>query len=335
MMPPDQWSHYQVYNPSIVLLPSHSNNATYLASFRVSTVGCHASTAAESHNLVGLALLNDELDILHDAIVDINRALTWPRWNWKRFEDARLFVHQNCLFLSHGATLVQLGWMSTARTPMALDTVAGSLRIFHGPVQQLEPPQRGKNFQYFTTKDWWVETWPIPHSVGLVVNGTFVVSMTTSRQPLPAPSFETDLDHYFGTSSIPRLTNDRGSACCVELTSQHLQPYNQVERLLVGISHVKNRDKLENTTDNYRYLSRLYAFVPTPPFDIVARSGFFCLGECPPIHFISGMLEQTNDQVLVAYGMQDCDSHFGITTKKELARLLFGTIDVVHTIVSS
>lgn len=88
----------------------------------------------------------------------------------------------------------------------------------------------------------------------------------------------------------------------------------------------------------YNYVSRVYAFDPLPPFPIIARSGYFCLGfgahgaqnntqhdeaeqsnneqvwgaandykleirdevfDCPRIHFISGVTEKIGDSETV------------------------------------
>ena len=67
---------------------------------------------------------------------------------------------------------------------------------------------------------------------------------------------------------------------------------------MVGISHTKTSGILNpwwlrdihgryRGDDNYkigakRYLSRFVAYDPLPPFDIVARSGWFCLGFAAP-----------------------------------------------------
>ena len=88
------------------------------------------------------------------------------------------------------------------------------------------------------------------------------------------------------------------------------------------------------------YVSFFYAFEPHPPFNIVARSGYFCLGfesedpgveggqanpysvlthnrplsqnnetfSCPQIHYVSTLVEKVGDpsSVVIGYGINDC-----------------------------
>lgn len=88
------------------------------------------------------------------------------------------------------------------------------------------------------------------------------------------------------------------------------------------------------------YVSFFYAFEPRPPFNLVARSGYFCLGfasedpgdeggrsnpysvlthnrplsqnnetfSCPQIHYVSTLVEKVDDpsSVVIGYGLNDC-----------------------------
>ncbi len=49
-------------------------------------------------------------------------------------------------------------------------------------------------------------------------------------------------------------------------------------KLLLGVSHTKTSRSKAIKSRMYNYVSRVYAFDPTPPFNIIARSGYFCLG---------------------------------------------------------
>ena len=102
------------------------------------------------------------------------------------------------------------------------------------------------------------------------------------------------------------------------------------------------------------YVSFLYAFDPRPPFKVLARSGYFCLGfsgdeesgminphsvltrnrplkqnnetfACPQIHYVETIIEKAGDpsSVVIGYGMNDCTARLVEVTKKEIARLLF------------
>lgn len=101
-------------------------------------------------------------------------------------------------------------------------------------------------------------------------------------------------------------------------------------------------------------MSFFYAFDPRPPFDLLARSGYFCLGhaspsdsgatnplntvtnnlpllqynetfQCPLIHFVQSFVEKANDpsNTVIGYGINDCTARLVEVSKKEIARLLF------------
>jgi hypothetical protein len=90
---------------------------------------------------------------------------------------------------------------------------------------------------------------------------------------------------------------------------------------------------------------------PTSPYEVVARSGRFCLDhataaevatnpfardnldplkidrtyDCPRIHFVSGISEVVDDplSVIIAYGVNDCAPRFITVEKAHLVRMLF------------
>lgn len=105
------------------------------------------------------------------------------------------------------------------------------------------------------------------------------------------------------------------------------------------------------------YVSFLYAFDPRPPFQLLARSGYFCLGfasssgvgeggtinprsiltrnrplsqnnetfACAQIHYVSTIIEKLGDpsRAVIGYGMNDCTARLVEVSKKEIARMLF------------
>ena len=104
------------------------------------------------------------------------------------------------------------------------------------------------------------------------------------------------------------------------------------------------------------YLSFFYAFSPRPPFQLLARSGYFCLDfasesrdeeggtlnprsvlthnrplllnnetfACSQIHYVSTIVEKVDDAsaVVVGYGMNDCTARLVEVPKTEIALLL-------------
>ena len=150
------------------------------------------------------------------------------------------------------------------------------------------------------------------------------------------------------------IDRDSGSACCVPIKWKDSTGNEQ--SLLLGFSHRKGRKGLRKKAQ-YNYVSRVYAFEPYPPFNIVARSGFFCLGfvphtsdearqsdneqifgatnyyklrilkelfDCPEIHFVTGVVEKLGDEtrVIVSYGVNDCYPRMMEVEKDYLVSLL-------------
>jgi hypothetical protein len=156
----------------------------------------------------------------------------------------------------------------------------------------------------------------------------------------------------------PQITGDRGSSCCVPITSHNGQ------RLLLGIAHSKTRYNhkqgtdvsLEGQVQANHFFSSFYAIQDRPPYNVVARSGKFCLGfahksdnhksdkhnpytrmnivplsvmgetyQCPRIHFVSGMIEKVDDpsKVILSYGINDCVPRMVVIAKTEIMQMLF------------
>ena len=236
----------------------------------------------------------------------------------------------------------------------------------------------GKNFNYFVDEDPTnstylstirVEVWPTGqhtvHSVDLNKPCRRGLDPTTKYIGSPSetwPTFptmeEVDFPELGGMESI--FTRGRGSACCISM--QYPIGKNDSSRTVqVGIQHTKtpsqrNKKLPPNVTSNH-YLSRFYAFESHPPYNVIATTGWFCLGfpddpnvddptktsllhrvtawrklllggriyNCPRIHFVSGMTIKVNDpnSVILAYGINDCYSRFVEIQLTDIYDLLF------------
>mmetsp|Transcript_49783 Transcript_49783/g.120671 ORF Transcript_49783/g.120671 Transcript_49783/m.120671 type:complete len:956 (+) Transcript_49783:51-2918(+) len=101
--------------------------------------------------------------------------------------------------------------------------------------------------------------------------------MTTHSYGAPEPSF---LTQYQALIDVKFTTQDRGTSCCVKLSTEHFHDWttnrtiHNMDHLWVGVGHTKNRQRME--PNGFQYVSRLYALSPT--YDLVARSGLFCVG---------------------------------------------------------
>jgi len=232
--------------------------------------------------------------------------------------------------------------------------------------------------------DHYLQIWPIPHGYNRIrsiqnpkkniqINPNF---MTYSTASLPSLSFDTpdttatrlecknsDDDKISGCTEAPFFPEDiaHGTACCVSMDLEG-------SRVMVGIMHIKlsrqnpfwKKDKHEryNNFVHDQFLSGFVAYDTKPPFDIVARSGLFCLGfanedeglsdikgsalagqntqyrlnlfndtfDCPVIHFISAFSEVVGDQskAIIGYGINDCHPRMMIVEKKDIVNRLVG-----------
>jgi hypothetical protein len=380
-----------IYNPSLIPIPRSIKDAlllvggqqysgtsipTYLASFRVTNVGaCNILPNFDWRlygvNLVAIAILDQDLEVLDDILLDINTNV--PHLDANIFEDYRLFTIQGIIYLSHMSLLLPIEVNITTTTPLDLsaakrlipsvnqNTTANRLQVSipagkPRTIPKMRRSMKGKNFQYFddTNGETWVEFWPTPHLTGKVQSTGDVplVVQTNDNQT----AFQPPRDSF----AAPRFssTNDRGSACCVKIERRYLpqslqEEYSHLEYLYMGISHTRSKKDKKKI-----YMSRLYAFVPEFPFELVARSGLFCLGsgsmpqpfrdltlvqqmklkrteyDCPNFHYISGMTTSvTGNDVLVAYGVVDCASRIVEISKEELARVLFTNLNTVQRVV--
>lgn len=194
----------------------------------------------------------------------------------------------------------------------------------------------------------------------------------------PIDSFETIEKLKYPNEYDKLFMADRGSACCVSVKKNQIRPILETnstlndgkdesssDDLLVAMVHPKTLfpgKKLPPGVIKNTYLSRFIAFLPEPPYTIVARSGIFCLGypspdldgqgnpsnhdgpltfvkfgkmkfanetyRCPRIHFVMGMVDKVKqadsepDSVILSYGVGDCLSRFVEIRKSEIVRML-------------
>ncbi len=140
----------------------------------------------------------------------------------------------------------------------------------------------------------------------------------------------------------------RGTACCVDidLFSDKEQRHMPMK---VGIGQSVTKERRS-------YFSYFYAFLPRPPFPIVALSGYFCLGgmkatdrnlgthwmshqdgifnasmhvlnetySCPQMTFVSSFMEKVDDPniLVISYGVNDCFSRSILVPKEKIQILL-------------
>jgi len=246
-----------------------------------------------------------------------------------------------------------------------------NLNIFRSPVLPSDTDTVIENKEY--SYNYFVQTFPIPHSYCRLANihkhGKYMGCDNKIEYgpmaSLPSPSFDTP--DITATRSILNLKDDtidlsvdmplikqperyqevpffhesvdHGTACCVPMSLEGSQ-------VMVGISHTKfsikdpfwmnDQYKRYNHFIHDQFLSSFIAYDIKPPFNIVARSGLFCLGfankdegrseingssfagrntqhrlelfnetfNCPQIHFASAFAEVVGDQskAIIGYG---------------------------------
>jgi hypothetical protein len=369
------------YNPSVVRLPASQRpvlageTPVYLASFRVSNQHyCFppsdrkllmAGQKVSPKDWLGLALLRRDLTVIQDVVVDLKKA------RFPSAQDFRLFVLHDQLYISSYDAVTPL-WLippldatNTMLLPIIFGNLAVAVRYFPScaPCEKKNKGYCGKNMNYFVdaNQESVVEIWPSPPHLVRTVNTDIPCrrnetpdSRVDGRLPPVPVSFASIEQLHFPSldSKETLLTRGRGGACCISL--QH--PVTG-EAVLVGIQHSKTPQQRNkrlpagNVAPNH-YLSSVYAFKPTPPYRMVAQSGYFCLGfptkreqesnplvrattwrklmlgeefDCPRIHFVSGMTLKEDDPstVIIAYGINDCVSRMIEVPVSDLQRLLF------------
>ena len=244
----------------------------------------------------------------------------------------------------------------------------------------------GKNFQFYETGRGSIlfEYWPHKPRVMFEINGeefdrlyhmdrgkgmrlatlSEMQEFKSEHTPSPKSKVASALDASLKTF----IKQDRGSACCLEISDKYYKDFmsptfgpelSKRGSIFVGVAHSKSRRRMESTQgDRYNYLSRLYAFSTSEPYELLARSGLFCLGfsdttdvaaiigaagnydnltkkkqlelnghtyNCPNIHFVDSLISKTRDdsRAIISYGVNDCLPRFIEVSKQDLVRHLF------------
>ena len=287
----------------------------------------------------------------------------------------------------HGKNYALFG-LPNSTHPDSPDSVFAELDIFPHRVQQVLPEE----YDQLTRKDVFDMIW----KPGARRKRDFKIdrvnmrsvkevgNATVSEDVVPLPSFFTVDAHeqWFPGANAPFKEAAHGGACCVSFSVEELSvgyfggqdSIRPASSLLVGIGHTKvtwkpwygkedvpqaEKDRVPHT----HYVSLFYAFEPTPPFHIRARSGYFCLGhaplstqdnelpsgesgisnahsiltrnrmlqqnnvifDCPQMSFISSFIEKVGDssKTIIGYGLNDCTGRLVEVDKREIVRLLF------------
>lgn len=351
-------------------------------------------------DLLGLAFLDLEWNILAETVVNIQSVMRGAQ-DFRLFapgsgsdatvgEQGDIYINSLDLLMplrlvvpprgSDDKDVIMTTWteLDTVFEEQQQQSTTPGLRVWVAPKRTRcapcsKPRSCGKNFHFFgdqNNSNLWAEVWPsAPHLIRRVSDDGCHRKHEPEQyltENAPYPSFENrDITTYKDkeTTTLPNrrhakapswLTRGRGSACCLKI--QHPQTGKS---LWMGIAHSKTLGG-DDIQPNH-YLSTLYAFEDTPPFALVAQSGYFCLpfpvgdddsssvtspaghmmnitrwrilrlgnGEeypnCPRIHFVSGLVRDANDddKVIVAYGLNDCVSRLVQVRLSDLVRLLF------------
>jgi hypothetical protein len=215
-----------------------------------------------------------------------------------------------------------------------------------------------------------IEDWPLPALVGdggrEIERLEFATSLQESPQytainlpqgtDRPLPTLE---GHERQFEKSPwKHSNNRGTACCVQLERRYYADLTANETLLtfdyllLGIAHVKSIKKLpmDGSDATYGYMSRFYTILPMiPPANAAAQSGLFCWPpastttnttrllqwksrtyHCPPITFASGMAVSLSDssKLIVGYGIDDEITNMVEINKRDVALRLFSPLPI-------
>ncbi len=267
--------------------------------------------------------------------------------------------------------------------PNAPDSVYAEIDIFPHHVHQILPHEHNRisRHQVFE-RVWKPGTRKSRHFPIDTVNERemkTVGNVTESREDVPLPSFFNVDAHqdWFPGSEAPFKEKPHGGACCVSFSKDDLnlggtRNNTNESNLLVGIGHTKvtwkpwyGKDlipqKQKDRVPHTHYVSLFYAFDPYPPFEIRARSGYFCLGhapmigdkvspteggnfnqhsiltrnrnlsqnfenfDCPQMSFINSFIEKADDssKTVIGYGLNDCTGRLVEVDKKDIVMLLY------------
>ena len=267
--------------------------------------------------------------------------------------------------------------------PNAPDSIYAEIDIFPHHVHQILPDEHNMISRHQVFERVWKpgtrkrRNFPID-----IVNERemkTVGNVTENREDIPLPSFFNIDAHqdWFPGSDAPFKEKPHGGACCVSFSKDELnlggtRQNHDESNLLVGIGHTKVTWKPWYSKDNVpqeqkdrvphtHYVTLFYAFDPYPPFEIRARSGYFCLGhvpmigdkfssteggkfnphsilthnrnltqnfenfDCPQMSFVNSFIEKADDssKTAIGYGLNDCTGRLVEVDKKDIVRLLY------------
>ena len=263
-------------------------------------------------NYLGVALLDNDLNIISgsDIVLNINVGLGFgkkqnlqdcqlvagPRIESNIKERDQLFLLCNSYFVP--VRLVRRNPMEMLSDDSITNMYGGGLEFKFLETRFIRPSGNfllgvvlqvgAKNLHIFEASGrFYLELWPsAPHS-------TREISLTLPQgkdwreyNPFPSNVFETSGIEPIPTFNAPteslaginQTQQPRGTACCISLTS------SKFGEVYVGIAHDRTDEDRTFNSGKYSfqhsewvsYVSHFYAFKPTPPFDIVAKSGKFC-----------------------------------------------------------
>jgi len=291
--------------------------------------------------------------------------------DWKGGNTKELYVYRNI----HGTGL-EVTLLSTRSRWPGRWIDGKNMNIFRSPARI-----RNNSDTNTGPFDYYMQIYPSPHwfsRLNIPPRGTIAlpgrfkqVDEHKSILRPPPPSFDTPdtpntiKNKTAGTETPFFDASDRGTACCVSINLSNKREdgkQQQNNSVMVGITHAKFNanhpgwQQYRNRTGyvTNMYVSRFIAYQPVFPFDIVARSGWFCLGfadadeagsntlagrntqhrllmfnetySCPYIQFPSGFSEVVGDsaKAIIAYGINDCHPRMMMVKKDDIARLLLG-----------
>jgi hypothetical protein len=304
-------TYFFEFNPSIVQIPKSQKvieNATYLASFRVST--CHdcvpnetdyirmmnGPRSTKSHTeYLGLAILDSNLNILQELVATVKPYIY-------RFQDPRLFVLNDQLYVGSYHSIRPI-WLSPpggnlqytgrlyhvwhddeiSKNRIMNNVTIGTIGICSN---DRKTQSTGKNLNFFVDarNDTILEVQPMGPYERMNMSSICNTQLKTKavfiqhNEPIPYPTFGTTDELDLATQNYydAAYTDERGSACCVSI--QHPDG----RKLRLGISHSKtfyrSSDQGGSRLKSNQYFSSFYAFEADPPYKVVARSGKFCFG---------------------------------------------------------
>ena len=259
---------------------------------------------------LGIALLAEDLTVLADAVVSPKTKSTRPKplkdleyYRNPDLMDFRLFLLQGQIYLSMGIVITPIqisfggkaassqdrGFVPLREVWEGRNSFQVLLRKYASCAVYGGKYEHSKNLQYFVSSNNYVL---MEHNPGRAPHDTRQVDLEAPCGQQPITNYTDDkgvqVVASFGTVEevqYPYLKRnqilfmgDRGSSCCIQVEYQSKQYF-------VGVSHPKTHypgKRLPTGIIPNSYLSRFYAFEIEAPYNVVARTGKFCLGYSQP-----------------------------------------------------